>query len=272
MASIIFEHLLLFYDSIIWSHPWVFSFFYFWTTGKPCKADLCYKSWNLSPSFSLEPSQQHPHWLFSVEISQELPHWLLSLETSWQLPYWLFSFHCCHSRAKLQSETLVFLYEPNRIMSLLCSQSSKNFPVPSETKTKPLPWSRRHCRTLDPGQNVHKTLDQEKGHWHLVMSKIIWLGPNMLTDILDRTKCLLILEVLHNLTPFLFSLPSPSPSLSYSSATGLFLFITQTCSCSQALAHGFLTAWDILPKQAAWHPSFSFNCPLKCYLTCQYFI
>ena len=31
-----------------------------------------------------------------------------------------------------------------------------------------------------------------KGLWYLILSKTIWHGPNMLMDILDRTKCVLV--------------------------------------------------------------------------------
>ena len=38
-------------------------------------------------------------------------------------------------------------------------------------------------------QTIHKTIwSMPKGSWYLDLSKTIWLGPNMLISLLDRTK------------------------------------------------------------------------------------
>lgn len=85
---------------------------------KSCMSHLCYTCCNLT--------------LFSLETSWQLPLWLISVVTSQQLPPWPCS-----------SNLWVFLYEPHRITSCLCSQNFKIFPLSSETKPSPSAGARR---------------------------------------------------------------------------------------------------------------------------------
>lgn len=102
---------------MIWSHPWFF-LFHLRLMNKSCMFHLCYKCCNLT--------------LFSLETSRQLSFWLISVATSQQLSPWPCS-----------SNLWVLLYEPHHIMSCLCAQNFKMFPLSSEKKPSPSAGARR---------------------------------------------------------------------------------------------------------------------------------